>query len=121
MWIIHPRIGHLSIVVAADPRTKAPSANRLMLRARSRKHLELLQRDHPTLASYPIVKSRAGLDYPFRLVCDRDALVHVFAEMAFGINWRNVKSEAHRNQKALGADFVHAMHGVHATLAKVHG
>ena len=119
MWIISPRGGHFSIVVADDLRTRKPAPDRLMIRARSRSHLELLKAQHPILATVRIEKSKPGLDYPYRLVVDRSVLVQVFREMAEQIDWRNVKNEAHRNEADLGSDFVAAMHTVHATLARI--
>jgi len=119
MWVISPRGGHFSIVLADDPRTGEPARDRLMIRSRSRKHLELLKAHHPVLAKLRIEKSKPGLDYAYRLVVDRGVLVQVFREMAEQIDWRNVKSEAHRNEADLGSDFVTAMHAVHATLARI--
>lgn len=119
MWLISPRAGHFSVVLADDPGTGKPARDRLMIRARSKRHLQLLKAQHPILAKVRIEKSKPGLDYPYRLVVDRSVLAQVFREMAEQIDWRNVKNDAHANTADLGSDFVTAMHTVHATLARI--
>lgn len=119
MWIIDPRIGLVSVVVADDPDTGKPSTNRIMLRGRRRSHLENLRRLCPSLAKARITTARAGLDYRARLVVDRAVFVEALAEMARTLDYRNVKSCAHANEASLGVDFVRAMHAVHATLARI--
>lgn len=119
MWIIDPRIGLVSVVVADDPDTGKPSTNRIMLRGRRRSHLENLRRLCPSLAKARITTARAGLDYRARLVVDRAVFVEALAELGRTLAYRNVKGFAHSNEAALGSDFVRAMHDVHARLARL--
>lgn len=119
MWIIDPRIGLVSVVVADDPDTGKPSNERIMLRGRRRAHLENLRRLCPSLAGARITAARKDLDYPVRLVVDRSAFEQALTELARTLAYRNVKSCAHTNEAALGTDFVRAMHDVHARLARI--
>ncbi len=119
MWIIDPRVGLLSVVVADDPITGRPSADRIMIRSRRTRHLENLITICPALAGAKIEAGREDLDYPVRLVVDRAVFVEVMAELGRSLRHRNVKSAAHANEKALGSDFVAAMHRVHAALARI--
>jgi len=118
-WIIDPRVGLVSAVVGDDPKTGKPSSTTIMLRARRRQHLENLRRLSPALAGTRITKANKDLDYPARIVVDREVFVQVMAELARSLNYRNVKGEAARNVADLGSDFVAAMHTVHATLARI--
>jgi hypothetical protein len=119
MWIIDPRIGLVSVVVADDQFTGKPSTDRIMLRSRRRAHLQNLKSLCPALADTPITAARKDLDYPVRLVVDRAVFVEVLAELGRKLAYRNVKAEAHRHEAELGAGFVAAMHRVHATLAQI--
>lgn len=119
MWIIDPRIGLVSVVVADDPNTGKPSTDRIMLRGRRRAHLENLRRLCPSLAGARIIAARKELDYPVRLVVDRAAFVEALAELGRTLAYRNVKGCAAANEAALGSDFVRAMHDVHARLARL--
>lgn len=118
-WIIDPRVGLISCVVADDPVTGRPSTKLVMLRARRRQHLENLRAICPMLAGVEITEARQDLDYAVRIVVDREVFVAVMAELARGLRHRNVKSAAHANEKALGSDFVAAMHVVHSALARI--
>lgn len=118
-WIIDPRVGLVSAVVGDDAKTGRPSPNTVMLRARRRQHLENLKRLCPVLSGARITKASKDLDYPVRIVVDREVFVQVMAELARSLNYRNVKAEAGRNAAVLGSDFVAAMHSVHGTLARI--
>jgi dihydropteroate synthase len=120
MWIIDPRVGLISVVVADEPSTGKPSTDKLMLRARRPQHLQNLKRLCPMLADAKITAARKELDYPVRLVISRAVFVEAMAELARTVTYRNVKSCAHQHGVELGADFVSAMHDVHARLARIH-
>jgi prophage antirepressor-like protein len=66
-----------------------------------------------------ITAVRKELDYPVRMVVDRDTFVAVMAELAKTLDYRNVKQSAHQHEAELGADFVALMHRVHAVLAQL--
>ena len=118
-WIIDPRVGLISCVVADDPVTGKPSTKLVMLRARRRQHLENLRRLCPMLGGTEITAVRRELDYPVRMVVDRETFVAVMAELARTIDYRNVKQSAHQHEADIGADFVALMHRVHALLAQI--
>lgn len=119
MWIIDPRIGLVSIVVADDQLTGKPSTETLMLRSRRRGHLENLKALCPVLAAFPITEARAELDYPVRIVVPRAVFVEVMAGLARKLDYRNVKGCAGKHTEQLGPGFLSAMHDVHARLARI--
>lgn len=57
-WIIDPRVGLITCVVADDPVTGKPSTKLVMLRARRKQHLENLRRLCPMLAGAEITAVR---------------------------------------------------------------
>ena len=118
-WIIDPRVGFISCVVADDPITGRPSTKLVMLRARRRQHLENLRRLCPMLAGVEITAARKELDYPVRMVVERETFVSIMAELARTLDYRNVKQSAHKHEAELGPDFVALMHRVHAVLAQI--
>ncbi len=119
MWIVDPRVGLLSVVVAGDSATGEHSTDSVVIRARSRRHLRLLQDRCPSLAGAEIVRSGPERDYACRMTVPRSAWVAAMSVLAETLDAKNVKSSAHRYEAALGRDFVSAMHTVHATLARV--
>ena len=92
MWLSSVA-GTFSVVQAGPEPGKRPGAPRkLMVRARVRQHLELLQRDHPSLWRYPIIRSEPGRDYLWRIIVPRTTLARVIAAMVTGIRYGNFKS-----------------------------
>lgn len=91
MWL-QSRIGALSVVLAGPDPGGTPNATRkLMVRARVRKHLELLQRDHPSLRRYSIIESEPRRDYRWRIIVPRKVFAGVVAAMVAGIDYGNFK------------------------------
>ncbi len=119
MWLQHPQLGGFSVVLADDLVTGRPDPDTVMIRARSETHLDLLRRTVPALAQYDAIESGPSLDYPWRLVCPRTIFADAMRELALGLDYRNVKGEAHRNAAQLGHGFVDALHRVHGALARV--
>lgn len=119
MWIVDPRVGLLSVVVAGDSAVVKDSADSVVIRARSRRHLGLLRDRCPSLAAAEIVRSGPERDYACRMIVPRSAWVAAMNELAQTLDTKNVKSSAHRNEAKLGRDFVNAMHTVHGALARV--
>ena len=111
--------GLLSVVQAGPEPGGRPNAPRkLMIRARVRKHLELLQRDHPTLRRYPIIKSEPGRDYAFRMIVPRTTFARVMAAMAAGIDYGNFKARCSASPD-LDPAYVDALHSVWAVFRKL--
>ena len=111
MWLV-TRVGLLSVVQAGpEPGSKPDALRRLMVRARSRQHLELLKRDHPVLRSYPIIESEPHRDYRWRLIVPRATLSAVVAKMVDGINYANFKSTC-ASAPELEPGYIGALHAV---------
>ena len=118
MWISSV-VGTFSVVEAGPEPGRRPGAPRkLMVRARVRKHLELLQRDHATLRRYPIIKSEPGRDYAFRMIVPRTTFARVMAAMAAGIDYGNFKARCSASPD-LDPAYVDALHSVWAIFRKL--
>jgi hypothetical protein len=91
MWISSV-VGTFSVVQAGPEPGKRPDAPRkLMVRARVRRHLELLQRDHPSLRRYPIIESEPHRDYRWRIIVPRTTFARVVAAMVEELDYQNFK------------------------------
>ena len=118
MWI-SSLVGTFSVVQAGPEPGKRPGAPRkLMVRARVRKHLELLQRDHPSLRRYPIIASAPERDYAFRMIVPRTTFARVMAAMVEKLTYSNFKSAAEASPD-LGRDYTDALHSVWAIFRKL--
>ena len=118
MWISSV-VGTFSVVQASPEPGKRPGAPRkLMVRARVRKHLELLQRDHPSLRRYPIIRSEPGRDYAFRMIVPRMTFARVMAALVSSIAYGNFKGACEASPD-LDRDYVDALHSVWAVLRKL--
>lgn len=110
MWLF-TQYGFYSVVCARDllgnPSRVDP--NTLMVRARSRQHIESLQKRFPQLASLPIGDT-ANTDYRFRIVVPKPIWVEVAQELASEVDYGNFKDRAHSQS---GDDrYVDALHDV---------
>lgn len=119
LWIQHPQLGAFSIVLADDLATGAPDPETLMIRARCREHLDLLQLAHPALSEYPVLESDPFLDYRFRLIAPKAVAATALAEVVQAMDYRNVKDCAHRHEAQVGAPFAKALHRIWETLRRI--
>lgn len=118
MWV-NSTVGLLSVVQAGPEPSSRPNAPRkLMVRARVRRHLELLQRDHPSLRRYPIIRSEPGRDYAFRMIVPRTTFARVMAALVSSIAYGNFKGACEASPD-LDRDYVDALHSVWAVLRKL--
>jgi len=118
MWISSV-VGTFSVVQAGPEPGQRPNAPRkLMIRARVRKHLELLQRDHPSLRRYPIIRSAPERDYAFRMIVPRTTFARVMAAMVAGIEYGNFKARCSASPD-LDRDYNSALHDVWAVFRKL--
>lgn len=115
MWIQHPELGAFSIVLADDNRGQ-PDPDLLMIRARRREHLVLLQ--CKGLAGRKIIEN-AGTDYRWRIIVEKEAFAVAMADLVRQLDYRNVKSRAHREEAKVGKGFVSALHRIWATLHEI--
>lgn len=120
MWLALPKVGWLSIVAArtsAQPGAPVDS-KRLMVRARSRKHLENFCASHPRLAGLAILETPNG-DYPFRVIAPKQAVAAALAALTKSVNYTNVKGEAARNADVVGDEFIDAMHDTWSAMLRI--
>jgi hypothetical protein len=89
-----------------------------MIRARIRRHLELLRRDHPSLRRYPIIRSEPGRDYLWRIIVPRATFSRVMAAMVTGIGYGNFKGSCAASPD-LDQAYNTALHDVWAVFRKL--
>ena len=89
--------------------------NTLMLRARSRQHLENLKERFPEseLATAEIL-SNESTDYKYRMIVSKTNWAAVLSELAMEQTWSNFKNESARfaNLKKMAHDYVDALHDI---------
>jgi hypothetical protein len=113
MWIF-TRYGFVSAACASKPDGTIDTGT-IMLRARSRKHLENLQARFPDteLAKATILDS-AGTDYRYRAILPKKEWAILLSELAMEQSWSNFKNEAGRyarfNKESNG--YIDALHDV---------
>lgn len=118
MWILS-RAGLLSVVQAAPGPGSPPRAPRkLMVRARVRRHLELLQRDHPALRRFAIIQSEPHRDYRWRIIVPRATFARVVAAIVAGIGYHNFKAAAAASPD-LEPAYIDALHEVWSVLRRL--
>ena len=118
MWIQHPDLGAFSIVLADDFNTGQPDPTRLMIRARRREHLQLLQERCGGLAEVEIIET-AGTDYRWRLIAEKAAFGNAVAEIVGEIDYRNMKARAQTRETDVGGGFVAALHRIWSVLKAI--
>ena len=112
MWLF-TRYGLFSVTNARQGRGRpgAPlDPRRLQVRARSRKHLELLTERFRSLRGYEIIETPRA-DYRFRIIVRRRVWAKVAAGLAREIAYPNFKNECHNNDE-LDDAYIHALHRV---------
>lgn len=112
MWLF-TRYGMFSVTNARKGRGRpgAPlDPKRLQVRARSRRHLELLARRFRSLRRYPIIETPHA-DYRFRIIVRRRVWARVAGGLAKEIAYPNFKDECHSND-ALEDAYIDALHRV---------
>ena len=119
VWVQTSTFGFVSIVLAeTQPGSGVADREKLMIRARRREHLELLQREHPTLAEFAITQT-LGYDYPWRIAPVPKALVAAaVAEAVLAISYRNFKS-ACATKPELGPRYEPLLHEVWSVLRRL--
>jgi hypothetical protein len=113
MWIF-TRYGFVSIACARSEDGEIDE-NTLMVRARSRKHLENLRERFPNseLAKAEIM-SNAGTDYSFRVIVSKAGWAMIVSELVTEQTWSNFKNEASRfaHKMKSSTTYVHALHQI---------
>lgn len=120
MWILSPRLGFLSVVLAdTEPGSRVPDPDRVMVRGRRREHLALLQQRHSQLAGFQIVESPAHCDYRWRMIVPKRLFAEALFDAVMDLSYRNAKGEAHRHAETVGDDYVAALHDVWSRLKRL--
>lgn len=111
MWISSV-VGAFSVVQAGpEPGQRLNAPRKLMVRARVKRHLELLQRDHPALRRFAIIQSEPGRDYKWRIIVPRATFAKVMAAMIEELTYSNFKA-ASAASPDLEPDYIDALHEV---------
>ena len=119
MWLISKH-GFFSVVLAdTAPGSGKADPEQMMIRARVRDHLVALQAERPDLTALPIVESGAGLDYRWRIVAPKAAVVAAITALVEEVDYRNFKGAAARNRAVVGDDYVAALHAVWAEFRRL--
>jgi hypothetical protein len=109
MWIFSI-YGFYSIACASKP-DGSLDRDTVMIRARSKEHLQSLQKRFPALGSLKIV-SPPNRDYGYRLIVLKSIWIAALQEMAEEQQWSNFKSEVAKRQGQDGAAYTSALHKV---------
>lgn len=96
MWLF-TQYGFYSVVCARDldGNPTRIDSDTFMVRARSRKHLESLQKRFPQLAASEVTET-SNTDYRFRILVAKSVWVEVARELAAEIDYGNFKARAER-------------------------
>ena len=109
MWLF-TRYGFYSVACADGPDSKL-DPDTVMVKARRRRHLHILQDRFPSLSSADIVTLKAR-DYRYRIIIPKELWVSVVVDLVREQDWSNFKKEAARYQGAKGVDYVDSLHDV---------
>jgi len=113
MWIF-TRYGFVSIACARNE-DGSIDVETLMVRARSRKHLESLRERFPNseFAKAEIMRN-VGTDYRFRVIVSKAEWVSIVSQLVTEQTWSNFKNEASRfaHKMKSSTTYVHALHQI---------
>jgi len=91
----------------------------LMVRARTRGHLQALMERFPEALGGRTIEAFAGTDYAYRIFVPKAIWVEVMAALAAEIDYGNFKSEVARHQGREGAAYEHALHDVWSVMYRL--
>jgi hypothetical protein len=121
VWIF-TRYGFFSAVSARQGTGKHGSSidpDRIMVRARVRRHVENLKQRFPDLLSACDIQEFAGSDYAFRVFVDKRAWSAMLSSLGEETNYDNFKSEVARYQGRAGIAYEHSLHDVWSVMFKL--
>lgn len=121
MWIC-TEIGFFSATAAYTSETdKRPSPDKIMVRARLRRHLENLKTAFPSLRKYDILET-TNRDYFFRIIVPKSEWKGIVGELVDFVDYTNFKGAVAKTGDLEYCDALHAMWGNHyAMQRRVHG
>lgn len=121
MWIF-TKYGFYSAVCArqGDGKHGEPvDSERIMLRARVRRHLEALKNRFPDLLGECEIKEFVDADYAFRIFVDKTVWSRVLVGLNEDMDYDNFKSEVARFQGRDGAAYEHVLHEVWSVMYRL--
>ncbi len=121
MWLF-TRHGFFSVVCArqGDGGHGQPvDPNRIMVRARVRKHLDKLKRRFSNLLGDCEIKEFVGTDYAFRIFVDKSVWSQVMVRLGDELDYDNFKSEVGRFQERDGAAYESSLHEVWSVMYRL--
>lgn len=121
MWIF-TKYGFYSAVCArqGDGRHGQPvDPNRIMVRARVRKHLDALTERFTDLLAGCEIQEFPGSDYAFRIFVDKPVWSQVLVELNDELDYDNFKSEVTSFQGREGVAYEHSLHDVWSVMHKL--
>ena len=93
--------------------------DRMMVRARVRKHLEALKERFSDLLADCEIKEFAGTDYAFRIFVSKSIWSKVLVGLNEEMDYDNFKSKVARHQGSAGADYEHSLHEVWSVMNRL--
>lgn len=118
MWL-QTTVGAYSINCAdTAPGSGVLDPDTLMVRARRREHLELLQGQCEAIADFPVLETPYG-DYRWRIVAPKSVVAGVVAELVLGVAYDNFKSACAKREAELGPGYGAALHSIWPVLARL--
>ena len=121
MWVF-TKHGFYSAVCArqGDGSHKQPvDTDRIMVRARVRRHLEALKNQFPELLADCGINESLDADYAFRIFVDKPVWSQVFVELNEELDYDNFKSKVARHQGSDGAAYEHSLHEVWSVMNRL--
>lgn len=94
-------------------------ADRIMVRARLRSHLEALQGRVPDLLGNCEIQEFPGTDYAFRVFVNKTVWSRALVELTEDMRYDNFKSEVARYQGKAGTDYEHALHEIWSVMHRL--
>ena len=118
MWLF-TKYGFFSAVCArqGDGRHGQPvDSERIMVRARERRHLEALRERLPDLLGNCRILETPQSDYAFRIFVDKTVWSKALLGLNEELDYDNFKSAVARHQGPAGSDYEQALHDVWAVM-----
>ena len=114
MWLF-TKYGFFSAVCARQgdgSHSQPVDTERIMVRARVRRHLETLRERFTDLLGDSEIKEFSGTDYSFRIFVPKVIWSKIVAELTNELDYDNFKSEVARHQGSDGVAYEHSLHDV---------
>lgn len=92
---------------------------RLMVRARVRRHLEAIRERFPDLLAECEIKEFPGSDYAYRFFVEKDVWSKVLVGLNEDVDYDNFKSKVARHQGRDGKAYEHSLHEVWSVMNRL--